>query len=51
MVYNGKERVVDVASFNGLHIKGFDHLRQADRTFRLDSVDKAEPVASSKPLF
>ncbi|MDZ7704600.1 MAG: ribonuclease H-like domain-containing protein [Trueperaceae bacterium] len=51
IVYKGKERVVDVTSFDGLYIKGFDHLRQADRTFRLDSVDKAEPVASSRPLF
>ncbi len=51
MVYNGKERVIDVASFNGLHIKGFDHFRKAERTFRLDRVEEAEPVASSKPLF
>lgn len=51
MLYGGKERLVDVAFFDGVHIRGFCHLRQKQLTFRLDRVEEAEAVASSQPLF
>ena len=49
--YGDQERLVDVHSFDGSHIRGYCHLRQERRTFRIDKVDAAERVASSHPLF
>ena len=51
MTYGGKDRVLDVHSFNGNYIKGFCHLRGKQLTFRIDRVEKAKLVASSQPLF
>ena len=49
--YGDQERLVDVHSFDGTHIRGYCHLRQERRTFRIDRVEAAEKVASSQPLF
>jgi DEAD/DEAH box helicase domain-containing protein len=51
MVYGTKERLVDVHRFDGSYIRGYCHLRRGVLTFRLDRVEEAEAVASSKPLF
>jgi hypothetical protein len=51
MSYGGKERLVDVYTFDGAYIRGFCHLRKEELTFRVDRVESAERVASSQPLF
>ena len=51
MTYSAQERLVDVHFFDGAHIRGYCHLRQESRTFRIDKVEAAERVASSQPLF
>ncbi len=51
MTYSAQERLVDVHSFDGHHIRGFCHLRGESRTFKLERVEAAERVASSQPLF
>jgi hypothetical protein len=51
IVYKGKERLVDVRSFDGMYLKGFCHVAQAGRTFRIDRIEDASQVASSQSLF
>jgi len=51
ITYGGKDRLVDVTSFDGAYLKGFCHLRQKQLTFRVDKIEAAEAVASSEPLF
>ncbi len=51
MTYGAKERLVDVLTFDGVYIRAYCHLRQEERTFRLDRVEQAQRVASSTPLF
>ena len=41
MNYGGKERLVDIYSFDGTLIRGYCHLRRARLTFRLDRVESA----------
>lgn len=51
MTYGAKDRLVDVLSFDGVHIRAYCHLRQQELTFRLDRVEQAQKVDSSTPLF
>lgn len=49
--YKGAERLLDVHSFDGVYIVGYDHTRRASRRFRIDNIEKAERVSSSQALF
>lgn len=49
--YKGAERLLDVHSFDGVYIVGYDHTRRASRRFRIDNIEKAERVRSSQALF
>ena len=51
MVYNGRERTVDVRRFNGTPIRAYCHVKQKVLTFRIDRVEDAKPVGSSSHLF
>lgn len=51
MRYGGKERLVEVRACDGGYIRGYCHLRQEERTFRLDRVEHAERAPQSTPLF
>lgn len=49
--YKGTERLLDVHSFDGVYITGYDHTRHASRRFRIDNIETAERVHSSQALF
>ena len=51
MVYNGRERTVNVRKFNGTHIRAYCHVRQKVLTFRIDRVEDVKPIESSSHLF
>lgn len=51
MLYGGKERLVDVYTFDGVHLRGYCHLRRGASTFRVDRVEHAETAPQSTPLF
>jgi hypothetical protein len=51
MIYGAKQRLVDVIRFDGMYVRAYDHLKKEELTFRLDRVEGAELVPSSRPLF
>jgi hypothetical protein len=51
MIYGAKQRLVDVIGFEGMYIRAYDHTKKEELVFRLDRVEGAELVPSSKPLF
>lgn len=49
--YGAGTRLVEARTFDGVYLRGFCHMRQAERSFRIDRIRAAELVPASEPLF